>query len=141
MAAIDNLNALLQSLPNYSLLTDDMKQRALNTSMIPDGAGIWPGQPGYQDTYDVYWAATGLIGFLMAQPVVRQHSSEGTSIAVDAPNWTALLAYYKSQSVIAGATKGGPVLVPLEIPGFNHVKRVNMNDGGDLSVNVDTDAR
>lgn len=140
MTALDDLNGLLANLPGFSLLTEPMKQTALDHSLVPDGLGVWPGQAGYQATYDVYWAAMGLIGFLQAQPVVRQTSSEGTSVAVDAPNWAGLLGYYKSMSKIASVAHSD-VLTLVEIPDVPHVQRVNMNDGGDLSVNVDTDAQ
>lgn len=140
MAAIDDLNGLLSSLPGYDLLTDPMKQAALDQSLIPDGAGVWPTKPGYQTTYDIYWAATKLISFLQAQPVVRQTSSEGTSIAVDAPNWTGLIAYFNSMSRIAQATQGD-LIVEVAIPGMERfVKRTDMSGRWDGYGDVDTDA-
>lgn len=258
MTAIDDLNTLLVSLPGYALLTDDMKQRALDTALVPsparadfvaimgtgtatfsrtdglitldvspftgahgysnagdlsgavempdwaeiatsgiatlpagvtnptffraligmgntltlpvadsqyilpyqanneteffayftaakpddrpsDGTEVWPGYPGYVTTYDIYWAAMGLIGFLQAQPVIRQSSSEGTSVAVDAPNWSSLLAYYRSMSRIAAATTAGPLLTLVPIPDVPHVYPVNMRDRRGGNDNVDTD--
>lgn len=140
MTALEDLDALLVSLPGFSLLTESMKQRALDTALVPDGLGVWPGQPGYQATYDVYWAAIGLITFLQAQPVVRQTASEGTSVTVDAPSWSGLLAYYRSMSKIASASAASPVLTLVEIPDVPHVQRVPMTyGGGDSDVNVDTD--
>ena len=138
MAAIDDLNALLISLPGYGLLNQSMKDAALATALVPDPAGVWPGQPDYVLTYDVYWAALGLINFLQAQPVVRQSSSEGTSVAVDAPNWGGLAAYYRSMSMVAQATGQG-VLGVIPIPGGSHVYRTDMRRGGDGYDDVDTD--
>lgn len=139
MAAIDDLNALVSNLPNYSLLTTQQKLDALSGALIPDSAGVWPGNPGYVETNDVYFAAVGLVAFLMAQPVVRQSSSEGTSVAVDAPNWSALLAYYRSMSPISQATGNG-VLRRVTIPDVPHVRRVSMGiSGGECYDDVDTD--
>lgn len=141
MAAIDDLNALLASLPGFALLSNSMKLAALENAVVPDSTGLWPGQPGYTATYDPYWAALGLIGFLQAQPVIRQSSSEGTSVAVDAPQWDTLIAYYKGQSKIAQATQAGPILNEITIPGVPHVRRVDMRHGGGDYDDVDTDAR
>jgi hypothetical protein len=140
MTAIDDLNALLVNLPNFSLITDGMKTTALSGALIPDAAHVWPGEAGYVTTYDVYFAAMGLIGFLQAQPVVRQSSSEGTSVAVDAPNWGGLLAYYRGMSQIAQATGNG-VLTKVLIPDGPHVRRTDMSSGtdGGRYDNVDTD--
>lgn len=138
MATIDDLNALLASLPGYSLLTVNMKQNALNGARIPDAAGVWPGEDGYVETYDEYFAAISLIGFLQAQPVIRQSSSEGTSIAVDAPNWGGLLAWYRSLSPICQA-QGNHVLTVVPIPDGPHVTRTDMSGRGDGNGDVDTD--
>ena len=140
MAAIDDLNGLLANLPGFALLTDAMKQRALDTAVVPDGLGVWPGQEGYQPTYDVYWAAISLIGFLQAQPVVRQAGSEGTSIAVDAPSWAGLINFYRSQSAIASAN-AQPFFSLVPIPDVPHVKKIDMSYGGDDNGDVDTDTR
>lgn len=138
MAAIDDLNELLAGLPNASLITDTMKNAALAGAQVPDASGVWPGQPGYVPTYDIYFAAINLVGFLQAQPVVRQSSSEGTSVAVDAPNWDALLNYYRSQSQIVQAT-GNSILQKVLIPEGPHVVRTNMREAGSYYGNVDTD--
>lgn len=138
MAAIDDLNELLAGLPNASLITDTMKNAALAGALVPDSNGVWPGQPGYMPTYDIYFAAINLVGFLQAQPVVRQSSSEGTSVAVDAPNWDALLNYYRSQSQIVQAS-GNTVLQKVLIPDGPHVQRVPMTGVSSYYDNVDTD--
>jgi hypothetical protein len=140
VAALEDLSALLANLPNYTLLTDTMKQDALSGALVPDTNGVWPGQPDYITTYDIYFAAVRLIGFLMAQPVVRQSSSEGTSVAVDAPSWGGLLEYYRSQSPILQATTNGPVLTKVLIPEGPHVYHTDMTGvRGGNNDNVDTD--
>lgn len=138
MAALDDLNALLAPLPGYDVLTESMKVHALNRALIPDGAGVWPGQPAYQTTYDIYWAALSLLGFLQAQPVIRQSSSEGTSVAVDAPSWTAVAMYYREQSHIASTT-AGDILTVVPIPGGPHVVPTDMRSRGGGYGDVDTD--
>lgn len=125
--AIAELDGLLSTLPGFSKLTRSMKERSINGSLVPDSAGVWPGQEGYQATYDVYYAAYGLLGFLRAQPVVRQSSSEGTSVAVDAPNWESLVNYFATNSVIMGAVHND-VLRAITIPQGSHVKRVDMRN-------------
>jgi len=134
-----DLNELLAPLPGYDTLTDPMKAHALAMSQVPDAAGVWPGQPDYVPTYDIYWAAINLVGFLAAQPVIRSSSSEGTSISVDAPDWGALLAYYRGMSTIAQANASGPILSVLPIPGGPHVDRVDMSGRYDSYGDVDTD--
>lgn len=139
MTTLEDLSTLLVSLPGYALLTDPMKLAALGTALVPDSSGVWPGQLGYVATYDIYYAAIGLVGFLQAQPVVRQSSSEGTSVAVDAPSWGGLLSYYRSMSLISQAS-GQTVLGVVAIPDSPHVYRTDMSgrDGGYYD-NVDTD--
>lgn len=138
MAIMDDLNALLITLPGYGLLSPNMKQHALDGAVIPDAAGVWPGQEDYVPTYDVYFAAMSLIGFLQAQPVVRQVSSEGTSTAVDAPQWGNLLVWYRSMSPICQAA-GVNVLTPITIPDGPHVVRNDMSGRGDGNGDIDTD--
>jgi hypothetical protein len=139
MTALDDLTALLVSLPNATLLTDQMKLDALAGSLIPDTAQVWPGNSGYVTTYDTYFAAISLIGFLRAQPVVRQSSSEGTSVSVDAPNWAGLISWYRAMSPISQATGSG-VLNKVQIPDGPHVYHKNMSfGGGGRYDDVDTD--
>jgi hypothetical protein len=138
MTAIEDLSTLLSSLPGYALLTDPMKNAALATALIPDGDDVWPGQPGYVDTHDVYWAALSMLGFLQAQPFVKQSSSEGTSVSVDAPSWSGLALYYRSMSKIAQATARGPLGL-ITIPGSPHVYHTDMSGRGDGNDDVNTD--
>ena len=134
---MDELDALLANLPGYGGVTTAMKHAALDGARIPDSAGVWPGGEGYEPTYDVYFAAIGLVGFLQAQPFVKTSSSEGTSVTVDAPNWDALLNYFRSQSPIVGLN-GNQVLQRVEIPEPPHVVRVDMNRR-DQYGDIDTD--
>ena len=140
MSAMDDLNALLSNLPGYALLTEGMKQAALDGALIPDPDEVWPGStdPLYVATYDVYFAALNLLGFLMAQPVVRSTSSEGTSVTVDAPGWSALANYYRSMSSIVQAT-GSNLLTKVLIPDGPHVRHTNMSEAVNGYDNVDTD--
>ena len=138
MAAIDDLNGLLANLPGFGLLSDTMKTAALQGARIPDSFGVWPGEDGYENTYDVYFAAISLIGFLQAQPVIRQSSSEGTSVAVDAPDWSGLLTFYRGQSPIMQA-QSSTVLGVIAIPDRPHVKRTDMSGRGSHYGDVDTD--
>lgn len=128
MTAVEDLTALVNSLPGADLLTDKMKTDALAAALIPDSFGTWPGQTGYVNTHDVYFAAVQLVQFLRAQPFVRQTSSEGTSVAVDAPDWESLVSYYLSMSPIAQISSTG-ILTMVPIPEVPHVKRVPMEDG------------
>lgn len=139
MAAIDDLNGLLSPLPGYDVLSPTMKTNALNMALIPDGAGVWPGQPGYQTTYDIFWAAMSLVGYMQAQPFVKQAASEGTSTTVDRPDWAGILNYFRSQSVIAQANGSGPVLQAIPIPDGPHVIPTDMTGRWDGYGDVDTD--
>lgn len=133
-----DLDTLLSNLPNFALITAPMKQDALNGARVPDQFGVWPGQAEYEPTYDIYFAAMRLIPFLQAQPVVRQSSSEGTSVAVDAPDWKALLAYYRSMSPISNVM-GNSALQKVLIPDGPHVVRTDMSGGWNGYDDVDTD--
>jgi len=138
MAAIDDLNALLVNLPNAALVPEQMKLDALKGALIPDAAQVWPGNLGYIPTHDVYFAAISIIGFLQAQPVIRQSSSEGTSVAVDAPNWSGLVSWYRTMSPVSQATSNG-LLQRVAIPDAPHVSRTDMTGRSQLNDNVDTD--
>jgi len=139
MTAMEDLDTLVTSLPNAALLTTKMKQDALDGALVPDSFGVWPGGDGYVATYDPYFAAIRLVAFLQAQPVVRQSSSEGTSISVDAPNWAGLIAYYQSMSPISQAIASGPLLTKVLIPESSHVWPTDMTGRGDNYGDVDTD--
>lgn len=138
MTPMEELEALLQNLPGYALLSEAMKQAALDGALVPDADGVWPGEDGYVPTYDVYFAALNLLGYLQAQPVVRQSSSEGTSVAVDGPNWAGLANYFKSMSPIVQATNSS-ILQKVLIPEGPHVRHVDMSTREHGYDNVDTD--
>lgn len=138
MSTLGDLEQLICSLPGASILTDTMKQGALDGALIPDANGVWPAEPGYSNTYDVYYAAVTLVGFLKAQPVIRSTSSEGTSVSVDAPDWSSLLAYLRSMSPIIQA-QGGGILNIVPIPGGPHVHRTDMSGRWNGYGDVDTD--
>ncbi len=136
--ALEDLEALLAGLPGYALISDGMKESALAIALVPDENGVWPGEPGYIPTYDVYFAALSIVPFLAAQPVVRSSSSEGTSVAIDATNWSQLASYYKSMSPILQVSGSNP-LTKVLIPDGPHVHAVDMSwRVGDYD-NVDTD--
>ena len=137
MAAIDDLNDLLRPLPGFDVLTDSMKNQALAGALIPDSSGVWPGQPGYVATYDVYFAAYNLIGFLRAQPFVRNANSEGTGVTVDAPDWSMLLRYYASLSPILGQRPDVLQVVPTPDPPYTH--RTDMSGRDSFYGDVNTD--
>lgn len=126
---MDEFILLIKGLPGYSSLSDQMKQRALDGAQIPDSECRYPGDPGYEPTYDVYFAALTVLPFLEAQPVVTNSSSEGTSVSVSLPNWRNLALYYRSQSQIVGLN-GNAVLQVVGVPGGPHVRKVEMNDKG-----------
>lgn len=137
-SSVSALDGLLQNLPGFTILTDTMKQNALDSALIPDSMGLWPAEPGYTPTYDIYYAAITLVSFLRAQPVVRQSSSEGTSVAVDAPDWDGILAYFRGQSVII-QSQGGSALTKVLIPDGPHVTRTDMRGRSGYYADVDTD--
>lgn len=134
---MDALEELLSTIPGYANLTLGMKQQALSSASIPDSTGLWPGQDGYTPTYDAFYAAYLLIPFLRAHPVVINASSEGTSVAVQAPDWGSLAAYLLSMSHIAQTT-GQTILQRVAIPDTSDVKRVYMGNRGDGSDDTDT---
>lgn len=136
MAAVDDLNELLQGLPGEDLITPAMKDRALAGALIPDSSGVWPGGEGYVPTYDVYFAAYSLIGFLRAQPTVTNANSEGTGVTVTPPDWAALMRYYTGQSPILS---GHDVLQVVPIPDPPYIHRTDMRGRDAYYGDVDTD--
>lgn len=135
---MEALEELLKSLPGYQSISAGMKDAALKGALIPDTNGVWPGNDGYVDTYDVYFAALGLLGFLQALPMVTSSSSEGTSVSVSRPDWSALITYYRSQSVIAGVT-GQDIMTRVNIPDVPHVRKTDMSGRGSHHGDIDTD--
>ena len=138
MTAMDDLNGLLAPLPGFVVLSPAMKEQALAMALVPDADGVWPGQPAYVETYDVYWAGISLLAYMMAQPFVKQAASEGTSTTVEGPNWAGVLAFFRSQSRIYAATQGS-VLRAIPIPDGPHVLPTDMSGRWDDYGDVDTD--
>ena len=132
MSDMDDLTGLLAGLPGADLLTPKMLQDALTQSLIPDTTGVWPGEDGYTHTYDVYFAAFLLVGYLAGKPMVTQSTSEGTSVTVTRYDWGTVAAYFRSMSKIASTPV---VLRETPIPGGPHVDRVWMG-GGDVDTDV-----
>lgn len=124
--ALADLTELMTNLPNATLISDGQRLAALNVSLIPDELGVWPGQPGYQPSYDIFWAAISLVGFLQAQPSIKHTASEGTQVVLDPPNWGSLVAYYRSMSPIAQKVSR-TVLRPVVVPGESHVRKLDMH--------------
>ena len=135
---MSTLDDLLSSLPGYSLITEGMKTAALEGARVPDSFGVWPLEEGYEQTYDNFFAALNLIGFLQAQPVVTNTASEGTSVTVSKPEWDALIRYYRSMSPII-QTAGQDVLTRVEIPDLPHVVPTNMSGRRSHYGDIDTD--
>lgn len=135
---LTELNKILETLPGYALLTESMKTSAMNGARIPDSDGRWPQDTDYVPTYDIYFAALALLPFLQAQPVVTSAGSEGTSVSVQATDWTAVRAFYRGLSPIVSDT-AGDVMSIVPIPDVPHVRRVRMNDRGGHYGDVDTD--
>lgn len=133
---MEELETLLVGLPGYSNLSAGQKQAALNGSLIPDADGHWPAHQDYTPTYDVYFAAYSLVGFLRAFPFVTSASSEGTSVAVQAPDWDRLLSYYRGQSIIMS---GSDVIQVVNLPGDSHVYPTDMSGRYSSYGDTDTD--
>ena len=131
---MEELDNILDILPGHETLTPQIKQSALSRSLIPDTNGVWPGQSGYEPTYDPWFAATLLITFLSSQGGVSSASSEGTSVTVEPTDWDALRSYLRYLSPIVRAT-GSQVLTRVPIPDVPHVYRADMG----ASYDADTD--
>ena len=131
------LEALLAGVPGYSSLTVAMKTAALQGARIPDSEGRYPGEEDYVDTYDVYFAALNLLGYLQAQPFISQVSSEGTSTTVQPPDWSALTRYYQSQSPIMRLQ--GDTLQVVQLPYDDYIRRTDMSGRSGRFGDVDTD--
>ena len=128
---MDELDDILAGIPGGASIPVWQKQAALDAARIPDAAGLWPGDPAYVPTYDPYYAAMLLVGFLQAQGAVTATSSEGTSVTTTGPDWASLLRYLGQSSRIARLVGFFSVVT---IPDGLDIRRVPMG-GGD----VDTD--
>ena len=118
MSAIEDLKKLVDPATHPSLTDEDL-QAALDASQIPDAADVWPGQPGYITTYDLYWAAAEALTLRAARAAssetVTKVASEGSSFDVQAPNWGALAHHYRMRSQIGAQIGYGQTLGTVEL--------------------------
>lgn len=120
--ALDKLDQMVTMTTSPALSVEDL-QAALAASLIPDAAGVWPGQPGYQPTYDLYWAAaeTCLLrvmrAAMSATQTVTKVTSEGSTFEVEqsTPDWTALARKWRAMSQIGRETGFGDSLGVVEV--------------------------
>lgn len=121
--ALDRLTELVDPAASPTLSDADL-HAALAASLIPDAAGVWPGQPGYQPTYDLYWAAaeTGVLramrAAMSATETVTRVTSEGTTFDVQpapATDWAALERSWRARSRIGRELGLGDSLGVVEV--------------------------
>lgn len=113
-AALSRLRELVNPATSPKLSDDDLED-ALRVSQIPDLAGVWPGRPGYQPTYDLDWAAAETCNIRALRTItqsietVTRVTSEGTTFEVDAnpPDWIAAAKYWRAKSKIGQAVGYG----------------------------------
>jgi len=133
---MDELNQLLLNLPNQDKLTETMKQKALNLSLIPDTSGKWPSQTGYEVTYDSAYAALLLVAQLRSMPVTTSASSESTSASQTAPDWDSACVFYQSISPIYLSQVGsGLGRIDIKMPPHAHRRYM----GGDYDIDTSMD--
>lgn len=130
------MDTILGIYPEYAFVSEELKQTALEHSVIPDSSGLLPSSPGYQPTYDSFFACLIILPLLRSQPVVTTSSSEGTSVTAQPTNWDALEAYLKSQSLVARISSNS-VLQSIPIPDTDYLQRNRV--GGDRYGDTDTD--
>ena len=118
MSTIEDLKQLVDPATPPALSDADL-QAILDASLIPDPEGLWPGQPGYITTYDLYWAAAEALTLRAARAAssetVTKVASEGTSFDVQAPNWAALTHHYRMRSQIGAQIGYGQTLGTVEL--------------------------
>jgi len=88
--------------PAADLLTPNDIDYALDMSLTWDDEGRAPGEDGYVDTYDPWWAAAEAAGLLamraQAQGGVVEFSSEGSTFKRSEPDFWAMSRYLRSRS-------------------------------------------
>ena len=118
MSTIEDLKLLVDPATPPALSDADL-QAILDASLIPDPEGLWPGQPGYVTTYDLYWAAAEALTLRAARAAssetVTKVASEGSSFDVQAPNWVALTHHYRMRSQIGAQIGYGQTLGTVEL--------------------------
>lgn len=126
---MDELDIILGQVQGYDAVPNELKAHALEGSLIPDENGVWPSKVGYIPTYDHYYAAMNLVGYLRSQPQVTSTGSEGTNVTVSPTNWDSLLIWLKSKSSIVRVS-GDSVITPVSIQLGPHVVKQNMQGSG-----------
>lgn len=85
-----------------SLLTPDDITRALDSSRTPDQQGRTPGQPGYIETIDPYWAAAEAVTTIAIRaagdPQLTRITSEGASFERTPPDLFRMAALLRARS-------------------------------------------
>lgn len=121
--AFDKLDQMVTMTTSPALSVEDL-HAALAASLIPDAAGVWPGQPGYQPTYDIYWAAAetsalrAMRAAMSATETVTRVTSEGTTFDVQpapATDWAALERSWRARSRIGRELGLGDSLGVVEV--------------------------
>ncbi len=120
--AFDKLDQMVTMTASPALSVEDL-HAALAASLIPDAAGVWPGQPGYQPTYDLYWAAAetstlrAMRVAMSATQTVTKVTSEGSTFEVEqsAPDWAALSRRWRAMSQIGREIGLGDSLGVVEV--------------------------
>ena len=122
MAALDDLHDMVNADTEPTLNDLDL-QAALDSALVPDSNGVWPGQPGYQPTYDLYWAAAetstlrAMRAAMSATQTVTKVTSEGSTFEVEqsAPDWAALGRRWRAMSQIGREIGLGDSLGVVEV--------------------------
>lgn len=140
--AFDKLDQMVTMTASPALSVEDM-QAALAASLIPDAAGVWPGQPGYQPTYDLYWAAAetcllrAMRAAMSATQTVTKVTSEGSTFEVEqsAPDWAALGRRWRAMSQIGREIGFGASLSVVEVasPDSGFVPASQASRGGTVA--------
>lgn len=133
---MEELKEILASIPGSNLVSDAMLTKALQQARIPDKDGRMPGDVAYIPTYDAYYAAASLVGFLRAQPAVTSAGSEGTNVSTTPYDWDSLLSWLYSMSPIKAASQSD-VFTVIPIPSTHRKYRKCME--GDDYYGHDTD--
>lgn len=85
-----------------SLLASDDIARALDSSRTPDQQGRAPGQPGYTETIDPYWAAAEAVTTIAIRaagdPQLTRITSEGASFERTPPDLFRMAALLRARS-------------------------------------------
>lgn len=124
---MQELKELLSAAPGIDKVPETVLIKALAKSLVPDEDGNFPGADDYTSTYDVYFAALYVVGWLRALPQVTAAGSEGTNITTTPFDWDSLAEHFRSMSDIASLSDGFTII---PVHASNPLVRVNMRDGG-----------